>query len=58
MAKARKNMRGRREMASIYLEPEVMDELRALSKRTDTTIAHYLRQAVDDLLAKLRRTKR
>ncbi len=45
-------MRGRREMMSIYLRPEVADHLRHLSARTDMPIAHYLREAVDDLLAK------
>lgn len=45
-------MKGRREMTSIYLRPEVMDALRKLGERTDVPVAHYLREAVDDLLAK------
>lgn len=45
-------MKGRREMTSIYLRPEVLEALRGLGKRTDVPVAHYLREAVDDLLAK------
>lgn len=45
-------MKGRREATSIYLRPEVLDALRGLSARTDVPIAHYLREAVDDLLMK------
>lgn len=48
----KREMRGNREMLSIYLRPEVADSLRDLSVRTDTPVAHYLREAVDDLLAK------
>jgi len=47
-----REMRGRREMMSIYLRPEVADALRKLSAETDTPIAHYLREAADDLLRK------
>ena len=59
-----REMRGRREMMSIYLRPEVADCLRELSARTDTPVAHYFRQAVHDLLTKYKvkvprpRTKR
>jgi len=49
---ANREMRGHREMMSIYLRPEVADCLRQLSTRGDAPIAHYLREAVDDLLAK------
>jgi len=49
---AKREMRGNREMMSIYLRPEVADCLRRLSARADTPIAHYLREAVDDLLTK------
>ncbi len=49
---AKREMRGHREMMSIYLRPEVADCLRQLSAQTDTPIAHYLREAVDDLLTK------
>jgi predicted DNA-binding protein len=45
-------MKGRREMTSIYLRPEVLAALRALSARTDIPMAHYLREAVEDLLSK------
>ena len=45
-------MRGRREMMSVYLRPEVADALRALSADTDMPIAHYLREATNDLLRK------
>ena len=48
----KREMRGRREMMSIYLRPEVADCLRRHSANTDTPIAHYLREAVDDLLIK------
>lgn len=47
-----REMRGRREMMSIYLRPEVADALRKLSAETDTPIAHYFREAADDLLRK------
>ena len=45
-------MKGKRETTSIYLRPGVLDALRDLSERTDIPVAHYLREAVDDLLAK------
>jgi predicted DNA-binding protein len=45
-------MKGRRETTSIYLRPGVLDALRGLSERTDIPVAHYLREAVDNLLAK------
>jgi predicted DNA-binding protein len=45
-------MKGKREMTSIYLRPEVLSALRALGQRTDIPVAHYLREAVDDLLDK------
>jgi predicted DNA-binding protein len=45
-------MKGRRETTSIYLRPGVLDALRTLSEKTDIPVAHYLREAVDDLLAK------
>ena len=60
----KREMRGRREMMSIYLRPEVADCLRILRTRTDVPMAHYLREAVDDLLIKYKvkvskpRTKR
>lgn len=45
-------MKGRRETTSIYLRPGVLDALRGFSEKTDIPVAHYLREAVDDLLAK------
>jgi len=45
-------MKGLRETTSIYLRPGVLDALRRLSEQTDVPVAHYLREAVDDLLAK------
>ena len=45
-------MKGRRETTSIYLRPGVLDALRGLSEKTDIPVAHYLREAVDDLLVK------
>ncbi len=45
-------MKGRRETTSIYLRPGVLEALRVLSQRSDIPVAHYLREAVDDLLAK------
>jgi predicted DNA-binding protein len=45
-------MKGKRETTSIYLRPGVLDALRELSERTDIPVAHYLREAVDDLLTK------
>ena len=39
-------------MMSVYLRPEVADALRALSADTDMPIAHYLREATNDLLRK------
>ena len=45
-------MRGRREMMSIYLRPEVADAFRSLSVDTGLPIAHYFREAANDLLRK------
>lgn len=45
-------MKGRRETTSIYLRPGVLGALRELSAKTDIPVAHYLREAVDDLLAR------
>jgi hypothetical protein len=47
-------MKGRRETTSIYLRPGVLEALRGLSEKTDIPVAHYLREAVNDLLAKHR----
>lgn len=48
----KREMRGNREMLSIYLRPEVADKLRELGARTDIPVAQYLREAVDDVLKK------
>jgi len=45
-------MKGLRETTSIYLRPGVLEALRKLSEQTNIPVAHYLREAVDDLLAK------
>ena len=45
-------LKGRRASTTIYLRPEVLAALQRLSTSTDTPMAHYLRQAVDDLLEK------
>lgn len=45
-------MKGLRETTSIYLRPGVLDALRKLGAQTDVPVAHYLREAVDDLLVK------
>jgi predicted DNA-binding protein len=45
-------MKGRRETTSIYLRPGILEALRDLSEATDVPVAHYLREAVDDLLVK------
>ena len=50
----RRNLRGRREMASIYLLPEAMDALRGLAESRDVPVAQCLREAVDDFLRKHR----
>ena len=47
-----REMRGKREMMSIYLRPEIADALRDLSADTDIPVAHYLREAAEDLLHK------
>jgi len=50
--KATPYLKGRRASTTIYLRPEVLGALQRLSASTDTPMAHYLRQAVDDLLEK------
>jgi predicted DNA-binding protein len=54
-------MLGRRVVSSVYLDPPINLALQELSKRTRVPIAAYLREAVDDLLAKYKvrvRTKK
>ena len=48
------HMKGRRAVTTIYLRPEVLAALQALSKARDEPMAQFLREAVDDLLLKYR----
>ena len=48
-------MKGKRVLTSLYLDPPVQEALRRLSEETRVPQAVYLREAVDDLLAKYRR---
>ncbi len=55
-------MKGKRILTSLYLDPPVFSDLKALSDYTRIPRAVYLREAVDELLKKyqkeLRRAKR
>lgn len=51
-------MKGNRVLSSLYLDPPVIDDLRALSTATRIPMAVYLREAVDDLLKKYARELR
>jgi len=51
-------MKGRRVVTTIYLRPEVLAALQGFSRRRDVSVAHFLREAVDDLMAKYRVTVR
>jgi hypothetical protein len=46
------HMKGRRAVTTIYLKPEVLKALQNLSEQRDIPMAQFLREAVDDLLAK------
>jgi predicted DNA-binding protein len=46
------HMKGKRAVTTIYLRPEVLEALQNLSEQRDIPMAQYLREAVDDLLAK------
>lgn len=46
------HMKGRRAVTTIYLRPEVLKALQNLSEQRDIPMAQFLREAVDDLLAK------
>lgn len=46
------HMKGKRAVTTIYLRPEVLEALQTLSERRDIPMAQFLREAVDDLLAK------
>ncbi|MGH6738443.1 MAG: ribbon-helix-helix domain-containing protein [Bradyrhizobium sp.] len=51
-------MKGKRILTSIYLDPPVAEALRKLSDETRVPQSVYLREALDDLLAKYKvRTK-
>lgn len=45
-------MKGRRVLVTAYLDPEVNEDLKALSKSTRVPMAAYLREAVNDVLKK------
>lgn len=46
------HMKWRRAVTTIYLRPAVLKALQDFSRKRDTPMAHFLREAVDDLLAK------
>ena len=46
------HMKGNRAATTIYLSPEVLKALQSLSREHDLPMAYFLREAVDDLLAK------
>jgi len=46
------HMKGKRAVTTIYLRPEVLKALQHLSQQRDVSMAQFLREAVDDLLAK------
>ncbi len=48
------HMKWRRAVTTIYLQPAVLKALQDFSRRRDTPMAHFLREAVDDLLVKHR----
>lgn len=48
-------MRGKRVMTNVYLDPPVIEALKGLSADTRIPMAVYLREAVDDLLRKYMR---
>lgn len=45
-------MKGKRVLTSLYLDPPVNEALKQLSAKTRVPKAVYLREAIDDLLAK------
>lgn len=51
-SKARLAAAGNLEPYQTYLQPDKLDELRALSKRTRIKATEYMREALDDLLRK------
>ena len=45
-------MKGKRVLTSLYLDPPAYEELKKLSAETRVPAAVYLREAIEDLLAK------
>jgi hypothetical protein len=45
-------MKGKRVLTSLYLDPPAYAALKAYSESTRVPVAVYLREAIDDLLAK------
>ena len=45
-------MRGKRVMTNVYLDPPVIEDLKLLSTYTRIPMAAYLREAVEDVLKK------
>lgn len=45
------------EQILMYLDPDKADQLRKLAKRLGRPVAEIVREAVDDVLVKLRNTK-
>ena len=58
MAKAKRNAnRLKKSALPLYVEPEIAEELRALSERTRVPQQVYLREGVDLVLKKYREAK-
>jgi predicted DNA-binding protein len=45
-------MKGKRVLTSLYLDPPVHEALKGLSAKTRVPVAVYLREAIEDVLAK------
>lgn len=45
-------MKGKRVLTSLYLDPPAYEALKGLSESSRVPVAVYLREAIDDLLAK------
>jgi predicted DNA-binding protein len=52
MGFAMATMKGKRVLTSLYLDPPAAEALRGLSEETRIPQAVYLREAIEDLLAK------
>ena len=57
MTKAQKTLGLRKRPTALYLDQEAADELKALAKRTGRPQQEFLREGVDLILQKYRRTK-